>query len=168
MCFIIITLGTVLFIYMQKNNRDNDTNFNVLEKIDKLDLTQVEGTTEDNAIDENVTENNATDEKVSDDAKIESSLEMLFSERIKNLTNSEVDYSVFFANTETNKDAKYFADKQTFLKALYEREEIKNIRTNDGKETLKKTPKKKTQEKVGRNDPCPCGSGKKYKQCCGK
>jgi preprotein translocase subunit SecA len=49
-----------------------------------------------------------------------------------------------------------------------EREEIKNIRTNDGKETLKKTPKKKTQEKVGRNDPCPCGSGKKYKMCCGK
>ena len=49
-----------------------------------------------------------------------------------------------------------------------EREEIKNIRTNDGKETLKKTPKKKTQEKIGRNDPCPCGSGKKYKQCCGK
>ena len=23
-------------------------------------------------------------------------------------------------------------------------------------------------EKVGRNDPCPCGSGKKYKHCCGK
>lgn len=23
------------------------------------------------------------------------------------------------------------------------------------------------EEKVGRNDPCPCGSGKKYKQCCG-
>ncbi len=36
----------------------------------------------------------------------------------------------------------------------------------DGKEKLKKTPKKST--KVGRNDPCPCGSGKKYKQCCGK
>ncbi len=26
----------------------------------------------------------------------------------------------------------------------------------------------KASEKVGRNDPCPCGSGKKYKQCCGK
>ena len=25
----------------------------------------------------------------------------------------------------------------------------------------------KTQKKVGRNDPCPCGSGKKYKKCCG-
>ena len=24
------------------------------------------------------------------------------------------------------------------------------------------------QETVGRNDPCPCGSGKKYKKCCGK
>ncbi|WP_295026772.1 SEC-C metal-binding domain-containing protein, partial [Ruminococcus sp.] len=23
-------------------------------------------------------------------------------------------------------------------------------------------------KKVGRNDPCPCGSGKKYKKCCGK
>ena len=23
-------------------------------------------------------------------------------------------------------------------------------------------------EKIGRNDPCPCGSGKKYKKCCGK
>ena len=23
-------------------------------------------------------------------------------------------------------------------------------------------------KKIGRNDPCPCGSGKKYKQCCGK
>lgn len=38
--------------------------------------------------------------------------------------------------------------------------------TNDGKEKIKSTPKKVT--KIGRNDPCPCGSGKKYKQCCGK
>jgi preprotein translocase subunit SecA len=29
-------------------------------------------------------------------------------------------------------------------------------------------PVKRTTEKVGRNDPCPCGSGKKYKNCCGK
>lgn len=26
----------------------------------------------------------------------------------------------------------------------------------------------KPQKKIGRNDPCPCGSGKKYKKCCGK
>ena len=34
--------------------------------------------------------------------------------------------------------------------------------------TLKKRPVRKTvAQKVGRNDPCPCGSGKKYKKCCG-
>ncbi len=27
---------------------------------------------------------------------------------------------------------------------------------------------KMVEEKVGRNEPCPCGSGKKYKKCCGK
>ena len=48
-----------------------------------------------------------------------------------------------------------------------EREEVKNIKTNDGKEGVKSKPKK-ADKKVGRNDPCPCGSGKKYKNCCGK
>ena len=38
---------------------------------------------------------------------------------------------------------------------------------SDGKETIKKSPKRNTN-KVGRNDPCPCGSGRKYKQCHGK
>ena len=36
---------------------------------------------------------------------------------------------------------------------------------------IKETPKVeaiKAQEGPGRNDPCPCGSGKKYKKCCGK
>ncbi len=37
---------------------------------------------------------------------------------------------------------------------------------NDGKQKAKSTPKR--VKKVGRNDPCPCGSGKKYKNCCGK
>jgi preprotein translocase subunit SecA len=32
----------------------------------------------------------------------------------------------------------------------------------------KKQPVRRSEEKVGRNDPCPCGSGKKYKKCCGK
>lgn len=48
-----------------------------------------------------------------------------------------------------------------------ERHENKNIKTNDTKEETKKTPKR-VSKKIGRNDPCPCGSGKKYKQCCGK
>jgi len=48
-----------------------------------------------------------------------------------------------------------------------EREEVKNIHLNDGKEQVKSKPKK-AEKKIGRNDPCPCGSGKKYKQCHGK
>ena len=35
-------------------------------------------------------------------------------------------------------------------------------------ESLAKQPKTRSEEKVGRNDACPCGSGKKYKQCCGR
>jgi len=34
-------------------------------------------------------------------------------------------------------------------------------------EDVSATPVKRDKEKVGRNDPCPCGSGKKYKKCCG-
>lgn len=39
------------------------------------------------------------------------------------------------------------------------------LMASHGEEEVKKTVKKGT--KVGRNDPCPCGSGKKYKKCCG-
>ena len=35
-------------------------------------------------------------------------------------------------------------------------------------DTLQKKPIERAEEKIGRNDPCPCGSGLKYKQCCGK
>ena len=38
--------------------------------------------------------------------------------------------------------------------------------SSDG--TLSPTTVKRQGKKVGRNDPCPCGSGKKYKKCCGK
>jgi len=36
-----------------------------------------------------------------------------------------------------------------------------------GGEPAGKAPKTREEDKVGRNDPCPCGSGKKYKKCCG-
>ena len=40
------------------------------------------------------------------------------------------------------------------------------VATTAGDGTVKKQPRK--VQKIGRNDPCPCGSGKKYKQCCGR
>lgn len=45
--------------------------------------------------------------------------------------------------------------------------EAKHVGANDGKEKVKPKPIVK-DEQVGRNDPCPCGSGKKYKNCHGK
>ncbi len=55
-----------------------------------------------------------------------------------------------------------------FLK-LMPREKTAREKTTAKKTTPPKKPaKKKTLEvKAGRNDPCPCGSGKKYKKCCG-
>ena len=48
-----------------------------------------------------------------------------------------------------------------------ERKEVSNKKiTNETKEDTKRAPKR--VNKIGRNDPCPCGSGKKYKNCCGK
>ena len=53
------------------------------------------------------------------------------------------------------------------VKQNVERKQTLQGHANDGKEKLKAQPKR-VSVKVGRNDPCPCGSGKKYKQCCGK
>lgn len=44
--------------------------------------------------------------------------------------------------------------------------DIRNMKTNEDSEAAH-TPRK-VEKKVGRNEPCPCGSGRKYKQCCGK
>ena len=52
------------------------------------------------------------------------------------------------------------------IKQNVERKQTLKGSANDGKEKVKSTPKR--VQKIGRNDACPCGSGKKYKQCCGK
>ena len=49
-----------------------------------------------------------------------------------------------------------------------EREEVAKVTGTNKDETVANAPKKRTEEKVYPNDPCPCGSGKKYKQCCGR
>ena len=56
---------------------------------------------------------------------------------------------------------------------LYELPEWDDIYSKEEQETLIKDQKKshtfvREGKKIGRNDPCPCGSGKKYKNCCGK
>ena len=55
---------------------------------------------------------------------------------------------------------------------LYELPQWKEIYSEEELKKLYKEQKESTtirkEKKIGRNDPCPCGSGKKYKKCCGK
>ncbi len=49
-----------------------------------------------------------------------------------------------------------------------EREQVAKVTGTNKDDTAVKTPAKRNNAKVYPNDPCPCGSGKKYKQCCGR
>ena len=55
---------------------------------------------------------------------------------------------------------------------LYELPQWDSILTEERRKELYKEQKKSgtivKEKKIGRNDPCPCGSGKKYKHCCGR
>ena len=67
-------------------------------------------------------------------------------------------------------DLDFKLDKSTYRKILSAIDRVKNdipmwIYNGYTKREFNNRPKK---VKIGRNDPCPCGSGKKYKNCCGK
>ena len=64
-----------------------------------------------------------------------------------------------------NKDVSIYLLKAEIMQNTERKEVVKNKITNDGKDHKKIQAKSK---KIGRNDPCPCGSGKKYKNCCGR
>ena len=49
-----------------------------------------------------------------------------------------------------------------------EREEVAKVTGTNKDDSLQRAPKTRETKKVYPNDPCPCGSGKKYKQCCGR
>ena len=49
-----------------------------------------------------------------------------------------------------------------------EREQVAKVTGTNKDDTAQNAPKKREHAKVYPNDPCPCGSGKKYKQCCGR
>ena len=66
-----------------------------------------------------------------------------------------------------DKDISIFLLKAEIRQNIERKENTKKITTNDSEDKVEKKKPKRTK-KVGRNDPCPCGSGKKYKQCCGK
>ncbi len=49
-----------------------------------------------------------------------------------------------------------------------EREEVAKVTGTNKDDSVQRAPKTREAKKVYPNDPCPCGSGKKYKQCCGR
>ncbi len=67
---------------------------------------------------------------------------------------------------KVDKDICIFLSKAEIRQNIERKETTKKQITNDTES--RDTKKTKKSKKIGRNEPCPCGSGKKYKQCCGK
>ena len=66
-----------------------------------------------------------------------------------------------------DKDVSVFLLKAEIRQNIERKENTEPMTTNDSEaEPVKRKPKR--VKKIGRNDPCPCGSGKKYKNCCGR
>ena len=73
-------------------------------------------------------------------------------------------------------DSMIAAIQETTLRLLYhvrleqkvEREQVAQVTGTNKDESGPRKPVQKTEKKIYPNDPCPCGSGKKYKQCCGR
>lgn len=80
----------------------------------------------------------------------------MFDEMIEKIREETVKFMLFASPVQEAKAKAAAAQKQA---------ELKNL---GGKAEKRQPVVKKIFEKIGRNDPCPCGSGKKYKQCCGR
>ena len=73
-------------------------------------------------------------------------------------------------------DAMSAAIQEDTLKLLYhvsmeqkvEREEVAKVTGTNKDDSVQNAPQKREEKKIYPNDPCPCGSGKKYTQCCGR
>jgi preprotein translocase subunit SecA len=75
----------------------------------------------------------------------------MFGEMIRNIQEDTLKY-LFHATMETKTERK---------------DTVKVISESGGGDLAEAPKTAKKEVKVGRNDPCPCGSGKKYKKCCG-
>ena len=67
-----------------------------------------------------------------------------------------------------DKDVSIFLLNAEIRQNIERIEVVKKQITNESDDSTVKQPKKNKEKKIGRNDPCPCGSGKKYKNCCGR
>ena len=77
-------------------------------------------------------------------------------------------YDMFDAMTEAIGEDTVKALMHVKVEQHIEREQVAKVTGTNKDDTVKKGPVKRATKKVQPNDPCPCGSGRKYKQCCGK
>ena len=75
-------------------------------------------------------------------------------------------YDMFEAMTESIQEETVRLLLHVRIEEKAEREEVAKVTGTNKDDTLVKKPTKRADAKVYPNDPCPCGSGKKYKQCC--
>ncbi|MDY5647501.1 MAG: preprotein translocase subunit SecA [Lachnospiraceae bacterium] len=77
-------------------------------------------------------------------------------------------YEMFDAMTEGVREDTVKLLMHLKIEQKVEREEVAKVTGTNKDESGPRTPKKREAAKIYPNDPCPCGSGKKYKQCCGR
>ena len=77
-------------------------------------------------------------------------------------------YEMFDAMTENIKEDTVKLLFHVKVEQKVEREQVAQVTGTNKDDSLAKAPVKRMEAKVYPNDPCPCGSGKKYKQCCGR
>lgn len=77
-------------------------------------------------------------------------------------------YEMFDEMTQNIKDETIRLLFHVRIEQKVEREQVAKVTGTNKDDTLAKGPMKREVAKVYPNDPCPCGSGKKYKQCCGR
>jgi len=77
-------------------------------------------------------------------------------------------FDMFEAMTDAIREDTVRALMHVKIEQKVEREEVAKVTGTNRDDSAKKGPVKRTGKKIQPNDPCPCGSGRKYKQCCGK
>ena len=77
-------------------------------------------------------------------------------------------YDMFEAMTDSIQEETVKLLLHVKIEEKAEREQVAKVTGTNKDDTLVKKPTKRADAKVYPNDPCPCGSGKKYKQCCMK
>ncbi|MBR4412520.1 MAG: preprotein translocase subunit SecA [Lachnospiraceae bacterium] len=77
-------------------------------------------------------------------------------------------FDMFDAMTEAIKEQTVFMMMHVVVEKKIEREQVAQVTGTNKDDTVVRGPKRRTEDKIYPNSPCPCGSGKKYKNCHGR